>query len=127
MRVTQKFVIYGRLPSLNEYVNSCRSNRYGANSMKKKYERMITEFIEYFKIQPVKNYPVHMKITWYEKNNRRDVDNVTFGTKFVLDALVKNGILKDDSRKYITSVSHEVRTDKDTPRIEVEMEEEDGQ
>lgn len=47
------------------------------------------------------NNPVILKFEWHEKTKRRDADNIASAKKFILDALVKNGVLKDDSRKYV--------------------------
>lgn len=116
-----KFIIHGRLSGLNEYVESCRMNKYGANSLKKKNERIVAEWALLNKVKPIENYPVKLHITWYEPNNKRDIDNITFGVKFILDSLVKCQILKDDSQKYVTGIEHEVKTDKTNPRIEVEI------
>lgn len=87
-----------KLVSLNEYVNMCRSNRYMASAYKRKVERDIGEHI---KTLPTFEKPVQIDFLWVEKNNRRDYDNIAFGKKFVLDALVKSGKFKDDNRKYV--------------------------
>ena len=116
-----KFVIKGRLVSLNEYINAERSNRYAAAKLKKDQQALISWSIKQYNLKPVTNYPVKLKITWYEKNNRRDADNVAFAKKFIQDALVVAGIFKDDSRKYITGFEEEVLTDKQDPRIVVEI------
>lgn len=68
-------------------------------------------------------YPLMVKITWHEPNRRRDVDNIQFAVKFILDALVELQVIDDDSQKCITSINHKVVVDKDNPRIEVELEE----
>lgn len=117
----QKFVITGRLDSLNDYTKACRANRYGANSMKKKNEAKVFEGIKRAGLTKADKYPINLNIIWYEPNRRRDIDNVTFATKFIQDALVKAGILEDDSQKYIVGVFHRVLVDKDNPRIEVEL------
>lgn len=116
-----KFVIYGRLPSLNEYIRDCRTNKYKANNTKKDCENSIIFAIRKANLQMVTNYPVLLKITWYEPNKRRDIDNITFSTKFIQDALVKSRILENDSQRYIVCLEHTVRTDKSNPRIEVEI------
>lgn len=74
-------------------------------------------------------YPVVIDITWYEKDARRDFDNITFAQKFILDSLVQIKVLKDDSRKFVKRVNHDVQVDKDNPRIEVVIKEaiEDGE
>ena len=45
--------------------------------------------------------PVKIHFHWIEKTSKRDLDNVAFAKKFILDALVENGKLKDDSQKYV--------------------------
>lgn len=62
-----------------------------------------------------------LPLTNNEKNKRRDVDNITFATKFIQDALVKQGIIIDDSQKYINQLRHDVKVDKEYPRIEVQL------
>ena len=116
-----EFIVYGRLDGLNEYTSANRSNRYKGSQMKLKNEAIVIEAIKRFQLEKVKNYPVQLNIVWYEKNKRRDVDNITFATKFIQDALVKQGILIDDGQKYINKISHDVQVDKEYPRIEVEI------
>ncbi len=115
------FTIVGRLPSLNEYILANRSNRFGANAMKKKCEQSIFLALSQAEMEKVYKYPIGLKITWYEQNSRRDIDNITFATKFILDSMVKNGILEDDSQKFVKGIEHTVLIDKVEPRIEVEI------
>lgn len=114
-----KFTIYGRLDGLNEYTKANRSNRYQGASMKAKNEECVFKAIRATKLSRIDKYPIELKITWYEPNLRRDIDNITFAIKFILDALVKAEVIKDDSQKYVSKVSHEVLIDKENPRIEV--------
>lgn len=120
-----KFVIKGKLDGLNEYIRACRANRYKGAEMVKKNERLVMAYIlqavNFGEVYEVKNYPIKLNINWYEMDNRRDIDNITFATKFIQDSLVRTGILDDDSRKYINQVNHSVFTDKENPRIEVEI------
>lgn len=93
--------------------------------MVKKNERLVMAYIlqavNFGEVYEVKNYPIKLNINWYEMDNRRDIDNITFATKFIQDSLVRTGILEDDSRKYINQVNHSVFTDKENPRIEIEI------
>lgn len=86
-----------KLPSLNEYINKCRYNRYAGNYMKQQIQKDLSY---YFKDLPELN-KVKINFHWYEKNKRRDLDNICFGKKFILDALVNLGKLKDDNRKNV--------------------------
>lgn len=116
-----RFTILGRLDGLNEYTNANRSNAYQGSTMKQHNESIVIYSIRNARLKKVENYPLTLKITWYEKNRRRDVDNITFATKFIQDALVKEKIIIDDSQKYINKIEHEVLMDKDNPRIEIEL------
>ena len=122
-----RFVIYGKLPGLNDYTKANRSNKYLANKMKQDIQKTICKYIVFGvsmkDLEKVDRYPIGLTIKWYEPNNRRDIDNITFGTKFILDSMVCMGIIEDDSRKYVDSIEHSVFTDKENPRIEVEINE----
>ena len=89
-----------KLPSLNEYINECRKNKYAGGKMKKEVENDISIFIQRL---PQFEKPIKINFTWIEANKRRDIDNVAFAKKFILDALVKCGKLKDDNRKCVTA------------------------
>lgn len=98
-----KVIIYEKLPSLNEYINKCRTNRYSAAQYKRNLEKKI---MQYFTFKPI-DKPVRITFTWQEENKRRDLDNVAFAKKFILDAMVKGGYLKDDNRRWVTGFTDE--------------------
>lgn len=114
--MTVRMCIKGSLPGLNEYTRANRGNRYGGNKAKQDAEAHVMWFLPK---ERVTEYPVIVSIDWYEKDERRDPDNVMFAVKFILDALVKTGILLGDRRKHIAGIRHEVYTDPRRPRIEV--------
>lgn len=64
---------------------------------------------------------IKLKISWYEPNRRRDIDNITAGMKFILDGMVKASVIKDDSQRYVKGVEHEFYVDRVNPRVEVEI------
>lgn len=94
-----KCIIDLKLPSLNEYINICRTNKYGAAKFKKSIEEQIAIYLA--RLPEYKN-PIKIHFHWVEENKRRDFDNVAFAKKFILDAMVKQGKLKDDNRKCVT-------------------------
>lgn len=112
--------IKGQLPGLNEYTKENRSHRIAGAKMKENAERYITVFIKNQHLEPVTGR-VHLIFRWFEPNNKRDPDNVAFAKKFILDALVSNGIIEGDGRKYIIGFEDYVETDNKNPRIEVEI------
>lgn len=93
-----------RLPSLNEYIAVCRRNRYQGAQFKREWDNKIGLCVSRLK-RPENVVRIHF--TWYEPNYRRDVDNVAFAKKFILDALVERGVLKDDSPKYVCGFTDE--------------------
>lgn len=58
------------------------------------------------------NWPVIVVFEWHEKTKRRDADNIASAKKFILDALVKQGVLIDDSRKYVKGFYDKIIDDK---------------
>lgn len=103
-----------KFPSLNEYVNECRRNRYAGASMKKDIENDIAIFL---KRLPRFESPITIHFHWIEGTRRRDLDNIAFAKKFILDALVKCGKLKDDNRKCVTAFTDTFSYGKETKVI----------
>lgn len=123
--MAMKFTIPGRLDGLNEYTKACRGNCYSGAEMKKRNQRKVKDSalkaIMNNELQVPRKFPVTVNILWVEKDKRRDVDNIQFGAKFILDALVNLNILPDDSRQYVCGINNTVITDKNNPRIEIEV------
>lgn len=112
-------MIPGRLPNLNVYISAERSNRYKAAKMKADSEKIVSVAIRQC-IRGIRiEKPVFMEYKWVEKDKRRDLDNIVFARKFIQDALVNAGILKDDGWKYVVGFSDRFEVDKENPRIEV--------
>lgn len=115
-----RFTIRGQLSGLNEYTRACRTNRYAGAKMKEANEqRVIAAVLEQCADTKKITKKVHITYKWYEKNKRRDLDNVAFAKKFIQDALVKCGMLQGDNWQYITGFTDEFYVDKKNPRIEV--------
>lgn len=108
------FTIKAKLPSLNEVIRANRNNRYEGGRFKTDVEEVIgwaiKQAIVKKTLKPVKN-PCVIYIDWHEKTKRRDVDNIQSSQKFILDAMVANGILQNDSRRYVKQIYHEIIDD----------------
>ncbi|WP_290776095.1 RusA family crossover junction endodeoxyribonuclease [Anaerofustis sp.] len=116
----QKFIIEGRLPSLNEYIDKCRFNKYAGGKFKKQHQEYIEWHIKSSGIKPMKC--VDITYRFYEKNKRRDKDNVSsFARKIINDALQTAGILENDNWQCVGILKDEFYIDKENPRIEVEL------
>ena len=59
---------------------------------------------------------------WIEENKRRDLDNICFAKKFILDALVQAGVLQDDNRKIVTNFTDSFEYS-NSSKVIVELEE----
>jgi Holliday junction resolvase RusA-like endonuclease len=116
-------IIEGSLVGLNEYTKACRTNKFAGAEMKKKSERIITYYIN----QQLKDVSIKGKarlaFRWYEANKRRDLDNICFAKKFILDALVSNKIIETDGWKGVVGFTDEFFIDKSGYRVEVDIEE----
>ena len=113
----KRFIIPVRFPSLNDYVSAERSQRGYAASMKKKETKRAAMAAHGL---PTFADPVIVAFKWVEPNMRRDVDNIAFAHKFILDGLVDAGVLKGDSRKFVIGLEDDFsEIDPDNPRVEV--------
>ena len=111
-------IIDGTLAGLNEYTKACRGNRYSGAKMKKDNEAIIKSYIFLQGIKPLKGR-VKLAFRWYEPNRKRDLDNICFAKKFILDALVASGIIEADSWRCVVGFTDEFFMDKENPRREV--------
>lgn len=107
-----------KLPSLNEYVRICRTNPYKASAFVKNVENNIGVFL--MRLPVFKSVKIHFH--WVEGNKRRDLDNIAFSKKFILDALVKQGKLQDDNRKVVTAFTDTFEYGKES-KVILEIEE----
>lgn len=99
-----KIEIPMKLPSLNEYVNVCRTNKFKAG----KYKADIEQEIGFYLMKmPKWTNPIKIHFHWIEGNKKRDLDNICFAKKFILDSMVKKGKLTDDNRKYVVGFTDE--------------------
>ena len=89
-----KYEIDMKLPSLNDYIYVCRSNKYQGAKYKSKIEQ---EIGLYLINMPRFDNPIKIHFHWIEGNKKRDLDNICFAKKFILDSMVKHGKLKDDN------------------------------
>jgi hypothetical protein len=61
-----------------------------------------------------------VRFEWHERTKKRDAENIASAKKFILDALVKCGVLEGDSRKYVKGFYDTIVDDK-TDYVIVEL------
>lgn len=113
------FTIKSRLIGLNEYVNISRRNRFASAKVKREQQDIVSVFVP--RGTKMFHAPVKIIFNWFEPNRKRDIDNVSFAKKFILDCLVTMNVLIDDSQKYVVKLEDNVFVDRKNPRIEVEI------
>lgn len=113
-------VIPTRLNNLNDYITADRTNRYKGAAMKARNEALVKVTIKQQMRSIRIERPVYMEYTWYERNKRRDLDNISsFGRKVIQDALVQTRVLVNDGWNEIVGFSDQFYVDAANPRIEV--------
>ena len=112
-------------PGTNELVNTAMRNRFAYASLKREY----TEHAMGYALEAASRQGwrapsgrVAVSCTWVERDRRRDPDNVEGGVKWLLDGIVRAGALKDDSQRYVASVSHSYTVGKHSPGVYVTLE-----
>ena len=123
--MSDTFEIPGRLMGMNEYSGLQRSHHYaGARAKRDETERVEAAIMA----AGVRKFscPVEIGITYIEGKKRngalRDPDNISAGArKFILDALVRQGIIHDDSPHYVRHFFEQFRYNENNPRIQVHI------
>jgi len=103
---TQYLWVPGPLPGANEALAACRQTRGKGSAysqLKKTWSELVASSAAASKIKPVDRADI--KFHWFERDRKRDKDNIRFAAKFVLDGLAKAGVLKGDGWKYVGNLS----------------------
>lgn len=106
-----EFIIHGKLPTMNEVISANRQNKYVGAKLKKDAEYMICcDIMRALGLGELKiaENPVAVLIDYYQSNRRTDVDNIQSSTKFILDAMKKCRVIKDDSQRYVRQIYHRI-------------------
>jgi len=110
-------------PGMNDFIEANRtySGRWNkGNSMKQADQRRIMEYLPEIRLKR----PVRLHYVFYERNKRRDLDNISgYFHKVFQDALVQAGVLENDGWRQIRGYRDDFRVDPTFPRVEVTVEE----
>ena len=117
-----EFIIPCVLPGLNEFISAMNKSRYDGNKLKSNTEDIICSCINaaFGNASPFETI-VQVHIHFFEKERRRDYDNIMAGQKFIMDALVKSGILYNDGQNFVMPCTFDFGVDADYPRVEVKV------
>lgn len=108
-------------PDLNDYQKKYAAHWAAGAAMKRDYTHLVRDLAVVTR-QPKWCEPVKVLFVWVEEDDARDLDNVAFAKKFVLDGLVEAGVIEDDDRAHVTGWRDEFpRPDPQRPRVEVHL------
>ena len=105
-----------KLPSCNQYIYACRSNKYFSNGKKKKEMENISYKLK--TIPKITKYPIKINCEWHIKNSNSDLDNKSI--KSTLDCLQRLEILENDNCNHINEISYKyIKDDRDYLVLEI--------
>lgn len=116
------YTIPGRLPSLNEMIREARGSKFAAARTKKDMTDMCGWEAKRQHVPPMQ-VPIILSVLWVEKDMKRDIDNIAFGTKYILDSLQDVGVIANDNWKCVQGLVHRFAVDSKNPHIRVELQE----
>ncbi len=124
----QRLWIPGRLPGLNEIIAAAKGaggRGFAYAKMKRELGDTVWATAKAARLQPV--VLARLAFRWVEKDRRRDPDNVSSaGRKFILDGLVKAGVLQGDGWAHVAGWSDAFDVDPVRHGVEVTIEEASG-
>jgi len=97
------FFIPGPLPGLNEIINLSKRH-WAAYYVKKVKLTQDIAMIASIKVPQCRN-KIWVDFEWHEEGRLRDMDNIAFAKKFILDGLVEAGRIPDDGWNWISGFS----------------------
>ena len=94
------------LPGLNRIIDVAKKGPHAYATMKKKYTRLVAD--ELLVQDCIPNRPYEMLTLYFDwietAQHLRDPDNIRAGAKFILDAMVHVGMIKDDSMNHVKAI-----------------------
>jgi Holliday junction resolvase RusA-like endonuclease len=84
------------LTSLNKYIAANNSNRFISNSIKQNETNLVAWQCRAQKAPKLAKL-TSLEFIWKSKDKRQDKDNISFSKKFILDGMVKAGVIPNDT------------------------------
>lgn len=115
------YMIPGRLAGANEMDAAASLHRYHRSTLKRKETRRCAQAAIAGGVPQITK-PIKIHFLWVEPNKKRDLDNIRYGAKMVLDGLRECGRLPNDGWGWVVGMSDAWAVDKQNPRVEVSIE-----
>ncbi len=86
-----------QLATLNDHDSANRANKFLGAKLKQEQTHLVSL---YCKREPKHTKPVFVEFEWHY-SGKHDLDNIAFAKKYVLDGLVKAGVIPNDDQKHV--------------------------
>jgi Holliday junction resolvase RusA-like endonuclease len=100
-----KIYIPFQFTTLNDYINAERTNKFKGAKIKREQ----TEIARLHFIGKKFKSPLQVKFTWFVATLGRDLDNLGFCCKYILDGAVRAKAIKGDNLNNIVRITHEFK------------------
>lgn len=98
------FRIYRHFDSFNDVLNKTKTHWSNYSTHKKKITEEVAKLMSDEKIVIGKEYlPLHITFNWIVKDRRRDLDNISFNKKAIIDGMVDAKALSNDGLNEVSS------------------------
>ena len=84
---------------MNDIIKAAKSHPVRYGNMKREFTEAVAWHVK--AKNPPQREEVFIELTWYEKEKRRDPDNIAAAKKFIFDGLVMANVIPKDTRKHI--------------------------
>ena len=91
-----------KFTTLNEYTNETRRNKYAGAKIKCEE----TEIARLHFIGKKFTSPLEIKFKWFVATLGRDLDNLGFCCKYILDGMVNAKAIKGDNLNHVVKITH---------------------
>lgn len=118
--MTYTYTIPGRLAGANEAINRAKGGIYLSNRLKRAETKRCALAAIVGQVPKLKK-PIRLHFHWVEPNRRRDLDNIRYAAKFVIDGLRECRKLENDGWRWIVGMSDTWQVDPKNPHIEVKI------
>lgn len=119
------YTVVGKLPTLNEHDGANRANKFLGAKMKHDATDLVA--IQLMGKKKIVR-PCIITFNWLF-SSKADFDNIRFAAKYILDGMVKAGVLEDDNQKFVVGFGGDyfTKVDKGQEKIIIEIEEIDNE
>lgn len=121
--VFMEFELMGNFPTLNEILWQAKSNYHAYNKMKQDLESKARIFyrdqIRFHRYETPLKRNVRIIFDWYVTSRGKDPDNIDATRKFLIDAMVDEGILLKDNLTVVKELESRFLVDRKNPRVRI--------